>query len=165
MRGWSREHRLPAFAALYDRVGRKPVVITGPIASALAAYPLLWLVDSGSVGRLAVAHLVGNPLLQASMYGPMAAFISEMLGTRARCTGASLGYQPATTLGAGPAPLIATGLLSAAGGGTNTGTVSLFLARVCVISAVAISPTRESHRNDLSALEPATAAKRAPSAV
>ncbi|MCX4790203.1 hypothetical protein OG369_29690 [Streptomyces sp. NBC_01221] len=77
-------------------------------------------VDSGSVGRLAVAHLVSNPLLQASMYGPMATFISEMFGTRARCTGASLGYQPATTLGAGLAPLIATSLLAAAGGGTNT---------------------------------------------
>lgn len=61
-------------------------------------------VDSGSV----------------SMYGPMATFISEMFGTRARCTGASLGYQPATTLGAGLAPLIATSLLAAAGGGTNT---------------------------------------------
>ncbi|MFI6724933.1 hypothetical protein [Streptomyces atratus] len=69
--------------------------------------------------------LMGNLLLQASMYGPMAAFISEMFGTRARYTGASLGYQPATTLGAGPAPLIVTSLLSAAGGGTNTGTVSL----------------------------------------
>ncbi|WP_327370907.1 MFS transporter [Streptomyces sp. NBC_01217] len=155
---------IPAFAALSDRIGRKPVMITGAIASALAAYPLLWMVNSGSVAWLTAAYLIGNPLLQASMYGPMAAFISEMFGTRARYTGASLGYQLATTLGAGLAPLVATSLLSAAGGGTNTGTVSLFLAVVCVISAVAISLTRESHRDDLSGPEPAAAPKRAASA-
>ncbi|MDT3726888.1 hypothetical protein ROS62_19210 [Streptomyces sp. DSM 41972] len=83
------------------------------------------------------------------MYGPMAAFISEMFGTRARYTGASLGYQLATTLGAGLAPLVATSLLTAAGGGRNTGTVSLFLAVVCLVSAVAIALTRETHRAEI----------------
>ncbi|MFF3503207.1 MFS transporter [Streptomyces sp. NPDC003247] len=140
---------IPAFAALSDRIGRKPVMICGALASALAAFPLFWLVNSGSATLLTLAYLLGNPILQASMYGPMAAFISEMFGTRARYTGASLGYQLATTLGAGLAPLIATSLLTAAGGGRNTGTVSLFIAVVCLVSAVAIALTRETHRADI----------------
>ncbi|WP_157987194.1 hypothetical protein [Streptomyces atratus] len=63
--------------------------------------------------------------------------------------GGGAGHRPATTLGAGLAPLIATSLLSAAGGGTHTGSVSLFLAGIRVVSAVAISLTQESHRDDL----------------
>ncbi|MGW1025446.1 MFS transporter [Streptomyces sp. NPDC002577] len=144
---------IPAFAALSDRVGRKPVMITGALAAAVAAFPLFWLVNSGSVALLFAAYILGNPILQASMYGPMAAFVSEMFGTRARYTGASLGYQLATTLGAGTAPLIASSLLSRAGGGSHSATVSLFIAVVCLISAAAIALTHESHRTALSDTE------------
>ncbi|MEV5013464.1 MFS transporter [Streptomyces sp. NPDC053780] len=140
---------IPAFAALSDRIGRKPVMICGALASALAAFPLFWLVNSGSATLLTFAYILGNPVLQASMYGPTAAFISEMFGTRARYTGASLGYQLASTLGAGLAPLIATSLLMAAGGGRNTGSVSLFIAVVCLLSAAAIALTHETHRADI----------------
>ncbi|GGV40002.1 hypothetical protein GCM10010293_45070 [Streptomyces griseoflavus] len=70
-------------------------------------------------------------------------------GVLACYTGASLGYQLATTLGAGLAPLIATSLQTAAGGGRNTGTVSLFIAVVCLVSAVAIALTRETHRAEI----------------
>ncbi|WP_326818129.1 MHS family MFS transporter [Streptomyces sp. NBC_01762] len=142
---------IPAFALLSDRIGRKPVMITGALASAAAAFPLLALVNSGSTGLLFLAFVIGNPLLQASMYGPMAAFISEMFGTRARYTGASLGYQLASTLGAGVAPLLATTLLASAGGGTHTATVSLFLLVVCLISAGAIALTKEGKDTDLDA--------------
>ncbi|MER5178744.1 MFS transporter [Streptomyces sp. NPDC002896] len=144
---------IPAFAALSDRVGRKPVMISGALVAAVAAFPLFWLVNSGSAALLFAAYILGNPILQASMYGPMAAFVSEMFGTRARYTGASLGYQLATTLGAGTAPLIASSLLSSAGGGSNSTTVSLFIAVVCLVSAAAIALTRESHRSDLSDAE------------
>ncbi|MET7541433.1 MFS transporter [Streptomyces sp. NPDC005507] len=140
---------IPAFAMLSDRIGRRPVMIAGAMAAAACAYPLFALVNSGSVALLFVAYILGNPILQASMYGPMAAFISEMFGTRARYTGASLGYQLATTLGAGTAPLIASSLLSASGGGTHSGTVSLYIIGVCLVSSAAIALTRESHRADI----------------
>ncbi|TWG06401.1 metabolite-proton symporter [Streptomyces brevispora] len=140
---------IPAYAALSDRVGRKTVMIGGAVGSAIAAYPLFALVDSGSVTALYVAYVIGNPLLQAAMYGPMAAFVSEMFGTRARYTGASLGYQLATTLGGGLAPLAATALLAGAGNGTDPTPVVLFLVGVCLLSAVAIALTRETNRSDL----------------
>ncbi|MGD6756158.1 MFS transporter [Streptomyces sp. BH105] len=140
---------IPAFAILSDRVGRRPVMITGALVTAAAAFPLFALVNSGSVALLFAAYIIGNPILQASMYGPMAAFVSEMFGTRARYTGASLGYQLASTLGAGTAPLIAGSLLAGAGGGTHSAPVSLYLIGVCLVSAAAIALTRESHRTNI----------------
>ncbi|MFD7409483.1 MFS transporter [Streptomyces sp. NPDC059866] len=140
---------IPAFAMLSDRVGRRPVMITGALVTAAAAFPLFALVNSGSAALLFVAYIIGNPILQASMYGPMAAFVSEMFGTRARYTGASLGYQLSSTLGAGTAPLIASSLLAGAGGGTHSAAVSVYLIGVCLVSAAAIALTRESHRADI----------------
>ena len=81
------------------------------------------------------------------MYGPLAAFVSEMFGTSARYTGASLGYQLATTLGAGLAPLGAASLLALGDG--NPVWVSVMVAGISLVSAVAIYFTRESYRNDL----------------
>ena len=46
------------------------------------------------------------------MYGPLGALFSEMFGTRVRYTGASLGYQGATLVGAGFSPLIAGSLVA-----------------------------------------------------
>ncbi|MBO1268273.1 MHS family MFS transporter [Arthrobacter sp. PO-11] len=139
---------IPAFAILSDRIGRRPVMIGGAIAGALLAYPIFQMLGSGNLILVLLAFLIGNPLIQASMYGPMSAFISEMFGTGARYTGASLGYQLAATLGAGLAPLSAAGLL-ALGGGKDPVFVSLMVSAVCVISAVAIYLTRESFRSEL----------------
>jgi hypothetical protein len=44
------------------------------------------------------------------MYGPQAAFIAESFTGRVRYSGASLGYQLASVIAGGPAPLIATWL-------------------------------------------------------
>lgn len=54
---------IPAFAALSDRIGRKPAMICGALASALAALPLFWLVNSGSATLLTLAYVLGNPML------------------------------------------------------------------------------------------------------
>ena len=48
------------------------------------------------------------------MYAPQAAFFSELFGTDVRYTGASIGYQLASPLAGGLAPLISTALLDGA---------------------------------------------------
>ena len=138
---------IPLFAILSDRVGRRPVMVTGAIAGAVLAFPIFQMLASGNVALVLIAFLIGNPLIQASMYGPMAAFISEMFGTGARYTGASLGYQLAATLGAGLAPLSAASLMAMGGG--NPVFISVMVAVVCVISAAAIYLTKESYRANL----------------
>lgn len=139
---------IPAFAALSDRVGRRPVMMSGAVATAVLIYPVLLMIGSGSTWLLLAGFVLGNPILQASMYGPLSAYVTEMFGTTSRYTGASLGYQLGSTLGAGFAPLIGASLLGAAGG-SDPVLVAVFAAAVCLVSLLAIWRAGESYRADL----------------
>ena len=139
---------LPAYAALSDRIGRRPVMITGCIAAMIAAYPVLRLIASGSVPAVLLGFLIAMPLVQAAMYGPLAAFTTEIFATGNRYTGASLGYQLSSTLGGGFAPLISAALVAGAAG-NGLLRVAVFAATAAVISAVTIAIAEESHGRDL----------------
>jgi MFS family permease len=141
---------LPAYAALSDRIGRRPVMITGCVVSMIAAYPILLLVASGSVLGVLVGFLIAMPLVQAAMYGPLAAFTTEIFATGSRYTGASLGYQLSSTLGGGFAPLISATLVA---GATGNGLlrVAVFAAAAALVSAVTIAVAKESSTRDLTA--------------
>jgi len=142
------------FAHLSDRVGRKRVLITGGIVSIVMAYPLLMLLGSGSVVLVLVGFLLGNSILQASMYGPLAAYISEMFGTSARYTGAGLAYQLGATVG-GFTPFIAAALWElgqqrvATSGWEQYAPVGIYLIAACVITIVAVMFGKETKDHDL----------------
>ncbi|MFI6317008.1 MFS transporter [Nonomuraea sp. NPDC050556] len=141
------------FAALSDRVGRRPVVLGGAVLMALVAFVLFPLVDSGSFVLLTVAVVLGQSIAHPAMFGPLAALYSELFGTRTRYTGASLGYQISAT-GAGFAPVVFAGLIA---GGAGTVAVSAVIAGCCLLTVVAIVLTSETSRTTL-AEEPATTA-------
>ena len=140
---------LPSYAALSDRIGRRPVMIAGCIAAIIAIYPILLLIASGNVLGVLLGFVIAMPLVQAAMYGPLAAFTTEIFATGNRYTGASLGYQLSSTLGGGFAPLIAATLVA----GTTTGNgllrVALFAAAAALISAVTIAIAKESSKRNL----------------
>lgn len=130
---------------LSDGVGRRPVMISGLVLFAALLYPMLQWWASGNVLLIFLAFLIGNTCL-GLVYGPMAAFISEQFGTTARYTGASLGYQLATLVGAGLTPVILTSIYAASG---DIMSVVWFLTAVILVSVVCIIITRESKDNDL----------------
>jgi MFS family permease len=142
---------LPAYAALSDRVGRRPVMIGGAVAGAGLAYPIFSLIGSGSVSGVLLGFLIGMPLVQAAMYGPLAAFTSELFATGSRYTGASLGYQMSTTLGGGFAPVIAAGLVAGTGAGSGLVQVALFTGAACLLSLIVVVAAKETGRRDISA--------------
>ncbi|MFF1720029.1 MFS transporter [Streptomyces sviceus] len=137
---------LPCASALSDRIGRRPVVLTGAILSAATAFPVLALVDSKSSGALILAVVIGHGISQSLMYGPLGALFSEMFGTRVRYTGASLGYQGATLVGAGFSPMIAGSLVASSGNGTP---VALLLCGGSLITALTVWFVRETSRTSL----------------
>jgi len=139
---------LPAYAALSDRIGRRPVMITGCVAAMIAAYPVLRLIASGSVPAVLLGFLIAMPLVQAAMYGPLAAFTTEIFATGNRYTGASLGYQLSSTLGGGFAPLISAALVAGAAG-NGLLRVAVFAATAAVISAITIAIAKESRSRTL----------------
>ncbi len=137
-------------ARLSDRFGRKPVMLTGVIAAAICAFPILWLVDSGTVVGFTVAVVLGQAL-QGLIFGPFGAFTAELFPTRVRYTGASLSYQSASTFGAGFTPAIAAGLL-VIGGGSLTLLGSVWIIAF-IAAAVAILLTKEGRTQDLAGMK------------
>ncbi|MGX7729405.1 MFS transporter [Rhodococcus sp. 2H158] len=142
---------LLGFARLSDRVGRRPVMLFGLGAFVVLIVPILALLSSGNVALVTLGFVLGFGVCQSATYGPMAAYIAEQFGTAARYTGASLGYQGATLLGAGFTPVILASLQAAAGGGT--GLVAAFMIGLAVLSAVFILLAKESKDRDLSTYE------------
>jgi MFS family permease len=137
---------IPLSGMLSDRIGRRPVYLAGAIYVGLFAFPFFWLIETKSTELiwLAIAlALIGHAL----MYGPQAAFFSELFGTRVRYSGASVGYQLASPLAGGIAPMIATALLEWSHGATWP--VSVYLIVTALITLVSILLATETAHSDL----------------
>ena len=106
----------PLWAIVSDRVGRRPVYLFGAIGSAVFFGVFFLAVRSGSPVWTILAMVVGANLFHDAMYGPQAAWFTELFGTRVRYSGTSIGYQFGSVVGGGLTPLIATSLLVAGGG-------------------------------------------------
>jgi MFS family permease len=149
------------FAALSDRVGRRPVVLVGALAMTVWAFVLFPLVDSGSTGLLVLAVVVGQGVVHAAMYGPLAALYTELFSTRARYTGASLGYQIAG-IGAGLGPVVFATVLQSSG---SVLWVSVVIAACCVLTVVCVALAGETSGQSLDAhdaADDAATTRRAP---
>jgi len=101
---------VPFFGHLSDRVGRRRVYLAGAVATGIVAIPYFLLLDS-KVAPLVVIAIVVSLIPHDMQYGPQAALIAESFTTRLRYSGAGLGYQLASVIAGGPAPLLATYLL------------------------------------------------------
>ncbi|MEU8530808.1 MULTISPECIES: MFS transporter [Streptomyces] len=140
---------IPAWGALSDRIGRRPVYLIGAAGVGLWMFPFFSLIDSKSFGSLLLAVTVGL-ILHGAMYAPQAAFFSEMFSTRVRYSGASIGAQFSSVAAGAPAPLIATALL--ADYGTST-PIALYVIAAALLTILAIGCAKETRHRDLASLE------------
>ncbi|MBD0417787.1 MHS family MFS transporter, partial [Streptomyces sp. TRM S81-3] len=136
---------IPAWGALSDRIGRRPVYLLGAAGVGLWMFPFFRLIDTGGFGSLILAVTVGL-VLHGAMYAPQAAFFSEMFATRMRYSGASIGAQFASVAAGAPAPLIATALLSDTGSSTP---IALYVIAACVLTLIAVGVAKETRHRDL----------------
>src|SRR3954451_17997188 len=125
---------VPLFGWLSDIFGRRLVYGIGIVAIGLYAFPYFGLLNTKESGLVLLA-IVLSLLFHDIMYGPQAALISETFGTGVRYSGAGLGYQLASVVAGGPAPLIATAIFASTKSSTG---ISWYIVGCAVVSMIAL---------------------------
>ncbi len=133
---------IPFFAWLSDRHGRRKVMLAGAAVSIVLVFPMFAMFNSGSYWLVAIGFLVGNPIIQASMYGPIGAFLAEKFDTADRYTGVSLTFQMGSVLGAGTAPLMCNWLFGLGNDG-GTSNIAWYFVALTALSALAVYLSKE----------------------
>ena len=146
---------IPLWGALSDRIGRRPVYLFGAISMAVWGFVFFAMLDTKSFPVMALATTIGL-VLHGAMYGPQAAFVSELFRTRVRYTGMSISSQLASIAAGAIAPLIAVALLASWG---STVAVSVYLLAMCVITVIALLLARETKGSALEDETPAAPAE------
>jgi MFS family permease len=116
--------------------------------SALWAFPLFWLFDTGNPVLKVLAFTVGMVIF-AMLYGPMGASLPELYGTRLRYSGASVSYNLGGVLGGAVAPLAATQLLASTGASWS---ISLYVLAMSAVSFACVFLLSETYLTDLSGI-------------
>jgi MFS family permease len=125
---------VPLFGHLSDLIGRRLMYGIGIAAVAAFAFPYFGLLNTKSSGLVLLA-IVGSLVFHALQYGPQAALIAESFGTNLRYSGAGIGYQLASVVAGGPAPLIAVAILDHTASSTW---ISWYIIGNCVIAVGAL---------------------------
>ncbi|WP_326794276.1 MHS family MFS transporter [Streptomyces sp. NBC_01808] len=140
----------PAWGALSDRIGRRAVTLIGSVGMAGWAFAFFALLDTKSFAAITLAVTCGL-VLHGAMYGPQAAFISEMFETEVRYSGASMGSQLASIVGGALAPIVAVELLKDF---DSSVPVSIYLCAMVLITSVVVLFAGETRGRSLAGEHP-----------
>lgn len=139
---------IPFFAWMSDRIGRKPVYAFGGLGLAAWSFLLFPMLGSGNDGLIVLALVVGL-VLHGAMYGPQAAFITELFPTRIRYSGVSLAYQLTSIVAGSLAPIIALALYQHYGSALP---VAIYVGFACTISGLSALAARETKGVELDSI-------------
>jgi MFS family permease len=140
---------IPAWAALADRIGRKPVFICGALGCAVLIWPYIWAISQADVTMIFVLGLLLSGVVYSAANGVWPALYGEMFGTNVRLSGMAIGTQIGFALG-GFAPAISAALLTEGPYGWLP--VAGFTAVTAVIASISIMTARETFRTPMAEL-------------
>ena len=132
------------FSSYSDRNGRKGIFMLGAILSGIWAFAIFPLVDTGNFWLIVLALTFGLIFL-AMMYGPQAAFFTELFSTEVRYSGATLGYQFGAIVGGAFAPTIAVKLWS----DFDIFWVSVYIAFAAFLTLISVMALTETYQSNL----------------
>ena len=137
---------IPLFGHFSDRFGRKRVYMLGAALTGLYGFAYFAMLDTKATTLVAVA-IVLSLVPHDMMYGPQAALIAESFPARLRYSGASLGYQLSSLIAGGPAPLIASSLVSRYHSATP---IAIFIFACAIITLIATALLKDNTNKDIS---------------
>ncbi len=136
---------VPIAGHLSDRFGRKRIYILGAVITGVFGwiyFAMLNTVVPFWVFLAVVLSLIPHDL----MYGPQAALIAESFTPRLRYSGASIGYQLASIIAGGPAPLIAAALYAQS---RSPWPIAIFISICALISVIATAMLKDYTNQDI----------------
>jgi MFS family permease len=137
---------IPLAGHFSDLIGRKKMYLIGVVVMGFFGFVYFGMVDT-AIPALVFIAIVLSLIPHDLQYGPQAALIAESFTPRLRYSGASLGYQLASIIAGGPAPIIATALFAA----FHTGyAIAAYIAVLAVISLVAAAMMPDYTGKDIS---------------
>jgi len=137
---------IPLAGHFSDLIGRKKMYLIGVVVMGIFGFVYFGMVDT-AVPALVFIAIVLSLIPHDLQYGPQAALIAESFTPRLRYSGASLGYQLASIIAGGPAPLIATWLFATYHSGYA---ISCYIAVLAVISFIAAAMMPDYTGKDIS---------------
>jgi MFS family permease len=137
---------IPLFAALSDRIGRRPVFMFGALGSALLIWPYLWAIGRSNVPAVFGFGVLLSGVVYSAANGVWPALYGELFATRVRLSGIAIGTQIGFALG-GFAPTISAAILGPGGDGWMP--VAAFVSVTGVIAAASVYTARETFRTPM----------------
>jgi MFS family permease len=151
---------IPLFGQLSDHIGRRKTYMIGSAITLVFGFLYFALLNTGAPALIFLAIFL-SLIPHDIQYGPQAAFIAESFTPRLRYSGASLGYQLASIIAGGPAPLIAAWLFAT----YHTGyAIAIYIAACAVISLLAANAMKDYTNQDIGAEYESCALEETPSA-
>lgn len=136
---------LPTLGALSDRIGRKGFMLASCVGFGLLSYPIFLFMSQGSLLNAILGHTVLGILLALYISVNMTVLV-ELLPSRVRVGGFSIGYNISVAIFTGPAAFVATYLISATG---NPASPAFYIIGAAVLSLVTILTVPETARTSL----------------
>lgn len=107
---------IPLMGALCDKIGRKPVYITGTIIQIVTIIPFFLSINQDNFWLTQLAMIIVITLGHSMCYAPQASFFPELFPTHIRCSGIALIWQLGSLIGSGILGLVAVKILQITGG-------------------------------------------------
>jgi MFS family permease len=134
------------FAALSDRIGRRPVYMFGALCGIALAFPFFWMVGTKEWLWIALAFILARAVVTAAMFGPQAAYFAELFPPQRRFAGFAFARELGSLLAGGPAPFVATALVAWSGSWWPVACYAMLLS-ACTVIAVWAGP--ETYRESI----------------